>query len=63
MHGQRDLLDWQDENIKEGIERERRAGLSKHRRERDALDGEWRERTIRRWRVVSTYCIFLAFGS
>lgn len=25
MHGQRDLLDWQDESIKEGIERERPA--------------------------------------
>jgi hypothetical protein len=30
MHGQRDLLDWQDESKKEGMERERPAKLSKH---------------------------------
>jgi len=29
MHGQRDLLDWQDEN-KEGIERESPPGKVKH---------------------------------
>jgi hypothetical protein len=32
MHGQRDLLDWQDEDKKEGIEREKPAGLSKQNR-------------------------------
>jgi len=36
MHGQRDLLDWQDECKKEGIEGERPAGMSKQE-ERELL--------------------------
>jgi hypothetical protein len=34
MHGQRDLLDWQDESKKEGIERESPPKESKHWREK-----------------------------
>jgi hypothetical protein len=43
MHGQRDLLDWQDEDKKKEW-KERPAGMSKQRREKMLRDGEWSEK-------------------
>lgn len=46
MHGQRDLLDWQDECKKEGIEREEKGArrIVEARRKQLLDGGEWREK-------------------